>query len=76
MSEKFKLKKKVPSAPDDKPKKEKLNSDSDESQDTKEIHPSLSVGYIKDEKTGKWKVVNPAGSIVYNYLYRDEFPDE
>lgn len=30
-----------------------------------------STGYIKDPKTGEWKVVNPAGSAGYNYLYRD-----
>jgi hypothetical protein len=25
--------------------------------------------YIKDEKTGLYIVVNPAGSMAYNYLY-------
>ena len=28
--------------------------------------------YKKDEKTGKWEVRNPAGSLGYNYLYRDD----
>jgi len=45
-------------------------------QDGKEKHPSHSAGYIKDKKTGKWKIVHPAGSKAYNYLYRDEFPDD
>ena len=35
-----------------------------------------SVVYIKNEKTGEWEVKNPAGSYAYNYLSRDEFPDE
>ena len=28
--------------------------------------------YIKNEKTGEWQVKNPAGSMGYNYLYRDD----
>lgn len=37
------------------------------SQDTE--HSAL---YRKDPETGLWIVVNPAGSLGYNYLYRDE----
>jgi hypothetical protein len=28
--------------------------------------------YIYNRETGKWEVRNPAGSIGYNYLYRDD----
>ena len=28
--------------------------------------------YIFNKETGKWEVRNPAGSIGYNYLYRDD----
>ena len=28
--------------------------------------------YKKNEKTGEWQVKNPAGSMAYNYLYRDD----
>jgi hypothetical protein len=30
-----------------------------------------STTYRKDPKTGKWIIKIPAGSTVYNYLYRD-----
>ncbi len=62
--------------PENKTEKQKQNLDNGESQDPKEKHPSHSTVYIKDKKTGKWKIVNPAGSMGYNYLYRDEFPDD
>lgn len=32
--------------------------------------------YKKNEKTGEWEVKNPAGSMAYNYLYRNEFDDD
>jgi hypothetical protein len=76
MPEKTKTESKEPMMPDDKPEKEKQNIDTDESQDPKEGHPPHAAGYIKDKKTGKWKIVNPAGSMAYNYLYRDEFPED
>ena len=76
MSEKAKTENKKPIKPDNKPEKEKQNIDTDKSQDSKESPPSHSACYIKDKKTGKWKIVNPAGSMAYNYLYRDEFPDD
>lgn len=60
----------------DKLDKQNQNTDSDESQDPKESHPSHSTRYIKDKKTGKWKIINPAGSKAYNYLYRGDFPDD
>jgi hypothetical protein len=28
--------------------------------------------YIRDKETGDWKVRNPAGSMAYNYLYRED----
>ena len=28
--------------------------------------------YIKDPKTGRWVIVNPAGSELYNNLYREK----
>jgi hypothetical protein len=28
--------------------------------------------YIYNKETGKWEVRNPAGSLGYNYLYRDD----
>jgi hypothetical protein len=76
MTEKAKTEEKEPTTAEDKPEKEKPTRDTAESQDPKEFHPPHSAGYIKDKKTGKWKIVNPAGSMVYNYLNRDEFPDE
>ena len=71
MSEKKKLIK-----PENKTEKQEQNIHTDEDQDPKENHPSHSARYIKDKKTGKWKIVNPAGSMAYNYLYRDEFPED
>jgi hypothetical protein len=32
----------------------------------------MSAVYIRDKETGDWKVRNPAGSMGYNYLYRDD----
>jgi hypothetical protein len=31
-----------------------------------------SVTYRKNPKTGEWEIVNPAASIAYNYLYRED----
>lgn len=28
--------------------------------------------YTRDKETGDWKVRNPAGSMAYNYLYRED----
>jgi hypothetical protein len=28
--------------------------------------------YIYNKETGKWEVRNPAGSLGYNYLYRED----
>jgi hypothetical protein len=28
--------------------------------------------YIKDPETGRWVIVNPSGSELYNNLYRDK----
>ncbi len=35
-------------------------------------HPETSALYYRDKETGEWKVYNPAGSMVYNYLTRDD----
>lgn len=29
--------------------------------------------YIYDPETNEWKVINPSGSLAYNYLSRDEW---
>lgn len=34
--------------------------------------PEASMGYFKNPGDGEWKYVNPAGSIGYNYLSRDD----
>ncbi|MCU0289919.1 MAG: hypothetical protein MUF15_26455 [Acidobacteria bacterium] len=36
------------------------------------LNPESSSQYYQDKKTGEWKIVNPAGSMVYNYLTRDD----
>jgi hypothetical protein len=59
-----------------KTEKQKTKRTKKNAQDQKDQHPSHSAGYIKDKKTGKWKIVHPAGSKAYNYLYRNEFPDD
>ena len=76
MSEKKKKEKSEGVSSENEQEKQDQNIGSDESQDPKEKHPSHSTSYIKDKKTGKWKIVNPAGSMGYNYLYRDDFPDD
>jgi hypothetical protein len=35
--------------------------------------PETSAFYYQDKETGAWKIINPAGSMVYNYLTRDDF---
>lgn len=35
-------------------------------------NPETSTLYYRDKETGEWKVHNPAGSMVYNYLTRDD----
>ncbi len=34
-----------------------------------------SVTYRKNKKTGEWEVINPAGAVAYNYLYREDRED-
>ena len=34
-----------------------------------------SVTYRKNKQTGEWEVINPAGAIAYNYLYREDRED-
>jgi hypothetical protein len=31
-----------------------------------------SVTYRKNKKTGEWEIINPAGAIAYNYIYRED----
>ena len=76
MSEKTKAENEKTVTPNDKTDNEQQNNETEINQDPIESPPSNSAGYIKDKKTGKWKIVNPAGSMAYNYLYRDEFPDD
>ena len=35
-----------------------------------------STTYIKNKKTGKWEIKNPAGSTAYNIIGRDIFPED
>jgi len=35
-----------------------------------------SAVYIRNRKTGEWEVRNPASSYAYNYISRNEFPDD
>jgi len=76
MSKKKRTKKPESTASESRAENEKKATDSDERPDLKTSSPPHAVGYIKDKKTGKWKIVNPAGSMAYNYLYRDEPPDD
>lgn len=57
-------------------KGEERTIDKTESPDEEYRPKPHSVVYIKNENTGEWEVKNPAGSYAYNYLSRDEFPDE
>ena len=54
-------KSKKPSLPEDRESPESLEN---------------SVVYIKDKKTGEWKIKNPAGSTAYNIIIRDIDPSE
>ncbi len=42
------------------------------SPDTDMTEYDNSAIYIYNRETGKWEVRNPAGSIGYNYLYRED----
>lgn len=35
-------------------------------------NPETSAQYYQDKESGQWKIYNPAGSMVYNYLTRDD----
>ncbi|HLP45192.1 MAG TPA: hypothetical protein VK469_04560 [Candidatus Kapabacteria bacterium] len=35
-------------------------------------NPETSSQYYRDKETGDWKIHNPAGSMVYNYLTRED----
>ena len=54
------------------PKDQKEDTDNRTSRDTDLTDYDNSAIYIYNPETGKWEVRNPAGSIGYNYLYRDE----
>jgi len=62
-----KLDKKMMKNEEEKNKDRETGADQPVSQD-----PEHSALYRKDPETGLWIVVNPAGSLGYNYLYRDE----
>lgn len=36
------------------------------------LNPETSAQYHQDKESGQWKIYNPAGSMVYNYLTRDD----
>jgi len=54
------------------PKDQKEDTNHPTSPDTDLTDYDNSAIYIYNRETGKWEVRNPAGSIGYNYLYRDE----
>jgi phage baseplate assembly protein gpV len=54
------------------PKDQTGDTDNRSSRDTNTTDYDNSAIYIYNRETGKWEVRNPAGSIGYNYLYRDE----
>ena len=54
------------------PKDHTVDTDNRSSLDTDMTDYDNSSIYIYNRKTGKWEVRNPAGSIGYNYLYRDD----
>ena len=56
----------------DKSKAEQLKESQEEESLRSAYDINHSAVYIKDEKTGEWIVRNPAGSMGYNYLYRDD----
>ena len=57
-----------------KPKKNGENASNRERnrQEAGDYDHDHSAVYIRNKETGQWEVRNPAGSIGYNYLYRDE----
>ncbi|MFC2146178.1 hypothetical protein ACFLRT_02325 [Acidobacteriota bacterium] len=48
------------------------DTDNGTTRDTDINNHDNSAIYIYNRETGKWEVRNPAGSIGYNYLYRDD----
>lgn len=54
------------------PKDQIEDTDNGITRDADLIDYDQSAIYIYNRETGKWEVRNPAGSIGYNYLYRDE----
>jgi len=54
------------------PKDQIEDSDNQSSPDTDMTDHDNSAIYIYNRETGKWEVRNPAGSIGYNYLYRED----
>ncbi|MBN1224391.1 MAG: hypothetical protein JXB23_14180 [Candidatus Aminicenantes bacterium] len=52
------------------------NPESSESPDEKNMPKPHSVVYFKNKKTGEWEVRNPASSYAYNYISRNELPDD
>ena len=55
-----------------KPKDQIEDTDNGTTRDTDKTNYDNSAIYIYNRETGKWEVRNPAGSIGYNYLYRDD----
>jgi len=43
-----------------------------EAGDSREEEDRMSAQYRKNPKTGLWEIINPSGSMAYNYLYRDD----
>jgi hypothetical protein len=54
------------------PKDQIEDTENGTTRNTGMINYDNSAIYIYNRETGKWEVRNPAGSIGYNYLYRDD----
>ncbi|MGD2085372.1 MAG: hypothetical protein PVH61_04230 [Candidatus Aminicenantes bacterium] len=54
------------------PKDQIEDADHRSSRNTNINNYDNSAIYIYNRETGKWEVRNPAGSVGYNYLYRDD----
>lgn len=64
--------KKKPENNNSHPEDQKNVTENDKTQNPGITTYDNSAIYIYNKETGEWEVRNPAGSVGYNYLYRDE----